>query len=42
MEGHQMIYPWPFDDTDEPNPDEQEEQEDDSWQDRAYDLWADR
>ena len=35
-----MIYPWPFDDTDEPNPDE--EQEDDSWQDRAYDQWADK
>jgi len=34
-----MIYPWPFDDTNEPNPDEQE---DDSWQDRAYDLWADK
>ena len=40
MEGHQMIYPWPFDDTNEPNPDE--ELEDDSWQDRAYDLWADK
>ena len=26
-----MIYPWPFDDTNEPNPDELEEQEDDSW-----------
>lgn len=38
-----MIYPWPYDDTDEPNPDEElEELEDDSWQDRAYDLWADR
>lgn len=37
-----MIYPWPYDDADEPNPDEQEEQEDDSWQDRAYDLWADK
>ena len=36
-----MIYPWPFDDTDEPNPDE-EELEDDSWKDRAYDLWADK
>ena len=35
-----MIYPWPYDDTNEPNPDE--EPEDDSWQDRAYDLWADR
>lgn len=35
-----MIYPWPYDDTNEPNPDE--ELEDDSWQDRAYDLWADR
>lgn len=42
MEGHPMIYPWPFDDTDEPNPDELEELEDDSWKDRAYDLWADR
>ena len=42
MEGHPMIYAWPFDDTNEPNPDEQEEQEDDSWQDRAYDLWADK
>ena len=42
MEGHQMIYPWPFDDSNELNPDEQEEQEDDSWQDRAYDLWADK
>ena len=42
MEGHQMIYAWPYDDTDEPNPDEQEEQEDDSWQDRAYDQWADK
>lgn len=40
MEGHQMIYPCPFDDTNEPNPDE--EQEDDSWKDRAYDLWADK
>lgn len=40
MEGNPMIYPWPFDDTNEPNPDE--EQEDDSWQDRAYDLWADK
>lgn len=34
-----MIYPWPFDDTDEPDPDELE---DDSWKDRAYDLWADK
>ena len=42
MEGHPMIYPWPYDDADEPNPDELEEQEDDSWKDRAYDLWADK
>ena len=36
-----MIYAWPHDDTNEPNPDE-EGLEDDSWKDRAYDLWADR
>ena len=40
MERNPMIYPWPYDDTNEPNPDE--EPEDDSWQDRAYDLWADK
>lgn len=37
-----MIYAWPFDDSNEPDPDELEALEDDSWQDRAYDLWADR
>lgn len=37
-----MIYAWPYDDTNEPNPDELEEQEDDSWQDLSYELWADK
>ena len=40
--GEEMIYAWPHDDTNEPDPDELEELEDDSWKDRAYDLWADR
>ncbi len=37
-----MIYAWPHDDANEPDPDEIEDMYDDSWQDRAYDLWADR
>ena len=37
-----MIYAWPYDDANEPDPYELEELEDDSWQDRAYDLWADK
>ena len=40
MEGHPMIYAWPYDDTNEPNPDEEIEY--DPWEDHVYDLWADK